>query len=138
MAVEPLILAGAVTLISPLRADQCPGFALSVSLTLIPLATGVYLLGTPGAATPNPGLVLAAYFTASGTAAILLAVQHRRRPFRQWEWLAVSGVTSLICALLILSGLPGPFAWMFGVLLGVNFMFGGSAFLALALASDEL
>ena len=129
-----LILAGAVTLVAALRADQSAGLALPLSLALIPLAAGAYLMGTPA---PNTGLALAAYFTASGIAAILLAAQHRRRLFRQWEWLAVSGVASLILALLILSGLPGPFTWMFGILLGVGFMFSGSAFLALALASDE-
>ena len=82
--------------------------------------------------------MFAAYFTASAIAASLLAVAHRRRLFRQWEWLAVSSVASLTIAVLILSGLPGPFTWMFGVLLGVEFMFAGSAFLAMALAPDDL
>jgi uncharacterized membrane protein HdeD (DUF308 family) len=130
-----LILAGAVMLIPPLRAAQCPGFALSLALAFIPLATGAYLLG---AATPKLGLTLAAYFTASGIATILLAVRHRHALFRQWEWLAVSGVTSLIVALLILAGLPGPYSWMLGVLLGVDFIFGGGARLALALALDDV
>jgi uncharacterized membrane protein HdeD (DUF308 family) len=132
-----LILAGAVTLIPAMRADQSPDYALSLVLALILLATGAYLLETPRDATANPGPAFAAYFSASGIATVLLAAAYRRRLFRQWEWLAVSGVTSLISALLILSGLPGPFTWMFGVLLGVNFMFDGSARLALALAADE-
>jgi uncharacterized membrane protein HdeD (DUF308 family) len=133
-----LILAGGVTLVSALRADQSPGLALSLPLAFIPLATGAYLLGIPREPAPNLGLVFTAYFTASGIAAILLAVAHRRRLYRQWEWLVVSGVTSLIFALLLLSGLPGPFTWMFGLILGVDFMFGGSAFIALALGPDEL
>ena len=134
-----LILAGAVTLVSMLCAKNSPaGLASSLPLAIIPLATGAYLLGIPREPAPNLGLVLAAYFTASGIAAILLAVAHRRRLFRQWEWLAVSGVANLIIAVLILSGLPGPFTWMFGVLLGADFMFGGSAFLALALAPDAI
>jgi uncharacterized membrane protein HdeD (DUF308 family) len=128
-----LILGGAVTLVSALRAGQSP--SLPLTLALIPLAAGAYLLGTPA---PNLDLGLAGYFSASAVAIMLLAAQHRRRLFRQWEWLAVSGVTSLIFAILILSGLPGPFTWMFGVLIGVDFMFRGSAFMALALAADEI
>ena len=133
-----LILAGAVTLVSVLCAKDGPALASSLPLAIIPLATGAYLFGIPREPAPNLGLVLTAYFTASGIAAILLAVAHRRRLFRQWEWLMVSGVASLIVAVLLLSGLPGPFTWMFGVLLGVEFMFAGSACLALALASDEI
>jgi len=133
-----LVLAGAVTLISVLRADRSIGLASSLPLALIPLATGAYLLAIPREPAPNLGLVFAAYFTASAIAASLLAVAHRRRLFRQWEWLAVSGVASLTIAVLILSGLPGPFTWMFGVLLGVEFMLAGSAFLAMALAPDEI
>ena len=133
-----LILAGAVTLVSVLARESRPGLASSLPLAIIPLATGAYLFGIPRDPAPNLGLVLTAYFTASGIAAILLAVAHRRRLFRQWEWLMVSGVASLIFAVLLLSGLPGPFTWMFGVILGVEFMFGGSAFTALALGSDEL
>ena len=134
-----LILAGAVTLVSVLCTKESPaGFASSLPLAVIPLATGAYLLVMAREPAPNLGLVLAAYFTASGVATMLLAAAHRRRVFRQWEWLAVSGAASLTIALLILSGLPGAFTWMFGVLLGVDFMFCGSAFLAMALAPDEI
>lgn len=133
-----LIVAGAVTLVAVLRTKDSPDLASSLPPALIPLATGAYLLGFPSGQAPNLALVFAAYFTASGIAAIVLSVAHRRRLCRQWEWLVVSGVASLIMAVLILSGLPGPFTWMFGVLLGVEFMFGGSAFIALALALDEV
>ena len=132
-----LILAGAVALISPLRVNRCPGLAWSLALAGLSLATGAYLFGTRGA-TADPGLVLAAYFAASGVMTLLLAVEHRRRLFHQWEWLTVSGVANLILALLILSGLPGPFTWIFGVLLGVSFIFDGTAFVTLALTQEAL
>lgn len=133
-----LIAAGAIMLISALRAIRLPGFGLSLAVALMALASGAYLLGVQRGALTEPGLAFAAYFAASGAARLLLAIAHRRRHFHQWEWLAVGGATSLILALLVLSGLPGPFTWMLGVLLGVDFIFGGSARLALALASDEL
>lgn len=127
-----LIFAGAVMLLPAMRADPSPGFAFSLAQALIPLAAALCLIGTPQDGAANPGAVFAAYFAASGIAAVLLAAAHRRRLSPQWEWMAVSGVTSLILALLILSGLPGPFTWMFGILLGVAFLFEGSARLALA------
>jgi uncharacterized membrane protein HdeD (DUF308 family) len=133
-----LILAGAVMLISLMRAGQSATWGYWLALALIPFAASLYLLAWPREATADPGLVFAAYFAASGTGTALLAAACRRRRFPQWEWLAVSGVASLLCALLILSGLPGPFVWMFGVLLGVALIFDGSARLALALVPHYL
>lgn len=131
-----LILAGAATLVATLGAGRVFNLALSLVPAFIPLATGAYLLGT--LRSPNgPALVLAACFIASGTATILLAAAYRRHRLRQWEWLAVSGVASLILALLLLAGLPGPYTWMLGFMLGVHFMFSGSAFLALAFPEDS-
>ncbi len=131
----PLIVACAVALASAVRSGS-PNLALSVLLGLIPLVAGLYLLGARDT-TAHPGTIFAAYFTASGVTTILLAGAHRRQLYSQWEWLTVSGVTSVILALLIFSGLPGPFTWMLGVLLGVHFMFQGSARLALALNADQ-
>ena len=132
-----LILAGAVKLVSLMRAGQSESWGYSLALALTPLATGLYLLAWPREATADPGLVFAAYFAATGIATALLAAACHRRLVPQWEWLAVSGVTSLLCALLILSGLPGPYVWMFGVLLGVTLIFDGGARLALTLVPHE-
>jgi hypothetical protein len=68
----------------------------------------------------------------------MLAAAHRRQLFKEWEWFAVSGVTSLILAMMILSGLPGPYTWMLGMLLGVDLIFDGSALFALVLASSDV
>lgn len=130
------ILAGAVTLMSAFHVDRAPAFALSMSLALVSFATGLYLLGGPHRITENPAPVFAACFATKGILTVLLAAAHRRQRFLEWEWLAVSGVASLILALLVLSGLPGPFLWMFGVLFGVGILFEASARAALALASD--
>jgi uncharacterized membrane protein HdeD (DUF308 family) len=127
------ILAGVMTLISALRVDRGSA-ALSMSLALVSFATGLYLLGGPQRITENPAAVFAACFAAKGILTVLLAAAHRRQRFLEWEWLAVSGVASLILALLVLSGLPGPFLWMFGVLFGVSSLFEASARAALALA----
>lgn len=127
-----LILASAVTLLSAMRPGPSSGLAFLLAQALTPLAAALYLIGTAWDGMASPAWVFAAYFTASGTAAGLLAAAHRSRHSPQWEWMAVSGVTNLILTMLILSGLPGPFTWMFGIMLGVAFLFDGSARLALA------
>jgi uncharacterized membrane protein HdeD (DUF308 family) len=131
-----LLGAGSVTLLSVWRAEQYPSFGLSLLLALVALATGFHLLSDP----PDTvlGSMFATYFTLRGLLTILLAAAHRRQGFNQWEWFAVSGVTSLILAGLILSGLPGPYVWMLGILLGVHLIFDGSALVAQVLTSEQL
>lgn len=127
-----LIAAGAVTLLAAFRAEQNPAFAGSILLALIAFAAGLQLLWNLFEAETSLGLILASYFALRGTVTIVLAAACRRQGIAQWEWLTVSGVTSLILTLLILSGLPGPYLWMFGVLLGVDLLFDGSALIAVA------
>jgi uncharacterized membrane protein HdeD (DUF308 family) len=130
-----LVLAAAAMLISIWRADRYPASALALLLAFIAFAMGLRLLGNPPSTALGP--VFAAYFTARGVAAILLGAALRRHPVNQWEWFIVSGVTCLIMAMLILSGLPGPYTWMLGVLLGVDLIFGGSSLVAVVLASEN-
>ncbi|WP_088360715.1 MULTISPECIES: hypothetical protein [Rhodomicrobium] len=128
-----LIGAGTVTLLLAWRAEQAAGFALSLLLALIALLAGFQLLWTE----ENLGAVLAAYFAARGLVTILLGAVHAHRGDHQWEALTVGGVTSLILAALILSGLPGPYTWMYGVVLGTGLVFDGGALVALSLAAAE-
>jgi uncharacterized membrane protein HdeD (DUF308 family) len=129
-----LLCAGLITLLSVWRAERYPAFGLSVLLALVASGTGLHLLGDPPKT--SLGLTFAGYFALRGTATILLATALRRQHFKEWEWFAVSGATSLILAGLILAGLPGPYVWMLGLLLGVALAFDGSALLALVLASN--
>ena len=131
-----LLGAGSVTLLSVWRAEQYPSFGLSLVLALVALAMGFQLLTDPPDAVL--GLMFATFFASRGLLTVLLAAAHRRQCFNQWEWFAVSGVTSLILAGLILSGLPGPYVWMLGLLLGVHLIFDGSALVAQVLTSRQL
>lgn len=131
-----LLAAGSMTLLSVWRSEQSPASGLSLLLALTAIATSLHLLRDPPEAALS--LIFAAYFILRGVATILLAVAYRRQLLNQWEWFAVSGVTSLILAVLILSGLPGPYIWMFGLLLGVHLVFDGGALLAMVLTSDKL
>ena len=51
----------------------------------------------------------------------------------RWEWMLANGVVDLLLALLIIMGLPGTIAWAFGLLLGIDFVFGGASLIGMAL-----
>jgi uncharacterized membrane protein HdeD (DUF308 family) len=130
-----LALAGAVSLLAAWRAQRGPGAAPSFLLALAGPLAGAVLLRNPPAAMLAP--VLAAAFAWRGAGAILLAAAYRRHGLKEWEWVAVSGVVSLILVMLLLAGLPGPYLWMLGLLVGVDLIFHGCAALALVWAAAE-
>lgn len=132
-----LLAVGAARLAGAWQTDQpALTFGLSIAAASLALAAGFRLLEEMPAATL--ALVFAGTFAGRGLAAIALAAAYRRQRLNQWEWFAVSGVTSLILAMLILSGLPGPYVWMLGLLLGVDLVFDGGAVLAQVFSSDRL
>lgn len=141
MAIPPgtgslLIIAGAAGLACALFAGPRPARSLSALSPLISLAAGLYLLGSDFDSPRSLAFVFAAYFGASGGAVVWLAAAHRRALLPRWEWLLTSGVMNLNLAWIILAGLPGPFTQFLSVLLGVSFLFKGSALLAVAAAGD--
>lgn len=131
-----LLAGGAATLVAVWRAGHYPAYGLALLCALASLMAGMQLLGDPPAQVLS--LIFAACFICRGALTLLVAAQHRRQAFAAWEWFAVSGVASLILAWLILCGLPGPYVWMLGLLLGVALIFDGCALLAhVAAASTQ-
>ncbi|HEY5225504.1 MAG TPA: hypothetical protein VIJ06_01810, partial [Methylovirgula sp.] len=63
---------------------------------------------------------------------IILAIAHRRELSGRWELIMFNGVIDLILAGIIISGMPGTLAWAFGLLVGIDLVFGGAALIAMA------
>ena len=132
-----LLVVGACRLAGAWQTEQpALSFGFCIIGALLALATGFRLLEDMPAATL--GLVFAGYFAGRGLTAIGLAAAYRRQRLNQWEWFAISGVAGLILAMLILSGLPGPYVWMLGLMLGVELIFDAGAVLAQVFNSDRL
>jgi uncharacterized membrane protein HdeD (DUF308 family) len=62
-------------------------------------------------------------------------MQHR--PKKGWGWLAFNGFATLAMGTLLIAGLPSTALWAIGLLLGINFLTSGIAFVALANAAGE-
>jgi uncharacterized membrane protein HdeD (DUF308 family) len=45
----------------------------------------------------------------------------------------VNGLVDLLLAALIISGMPGSFVWVLGLLVGIDLLFGGVSLIAMAL-----
>ena len=128
-----LLVAGLVGLLFTLRGRQAPGFGWALVSALVAILTGALLLWNPFRGLATLTYVLIAYFLIDGVLTIFLAVDHRRELSGRWEWILVNGVIDLVLAGVILAGLPGTLVWAFGLIVGIDLMFGGSALVALAL-----
>lgn len=131
------IIGGIVGLVATFRAREAPGYGWALLSAVLALLAGGLLLSNPMQGLITLTYVLIAFFFIDGVMMILFAIAHRRELSQRWEWLLFNGVIDLILAAVILSGLPGSAAWALGLLLGIDFVFGGASLIALALAARK-
>ena len=127
------LIAGIVGLIATLRARRAPGFGWSLLWAAVALVAGAVLLWNPLQGLATLTYVLIAFFIVDGVFIIALAIAHRRELSGKWEWMMVNVVIDLILAAIVIFGLPGTLAWAFGLLVGIDMVFGGASLVAMAL-----
>ena len=131
------LMAGIVGLVSTFSTRGLPGFWWSLLSAIAALIAGAILLWKPVLGLVSLTYVLTAYFIVDGILTIILAIRHRDELSGRWQWLLANGVIDLVLAGLIIAGLPGSFAWVLGLLVGIDFVFGGSSLIAMALSARE-
>jgi uncharacterized membrane protein HdeD (DUF308 family) len=127
------LIAGLVGLVATIRARQAPGFWWSLLSACAALFAGFVLVVHPLQGLMTLTFVLTAYFIADGVFVIVLALSHRKDLSGKWEWMLVNGLVDLLLAALIISGMPGSFVWVLGLLIGIDLLFGGVSLIAMAL-----
>jgi len=131
------LVGGIVGLVATMSARQAPGFGWALLSAIVALLAGAVLLWNPLQGLLTLTYVLIAYFIVDGVLMIIFAIAHRRELSGRWEWLMLNGVIDLVLAAIILSGLPGSFAWALGLLVGIDLVFGGCSLIAMALAARQ-
>lgn len=123
-----LLVVGGVTLWHAFQARSWQDAALSGLIGVLHLAAGVYLAFFPLTGLVGLTVLLAILFGIQGAIEIAMA----RRQKSPGRWMMISGIASLVLAVLLIVGLPGSALWALGLMLGINFLSSGIAFLALA------
>jgi uncharacterized membrane protein HdeD (DUF308 family) len=133
-----LLIAGVVGLVATLRAQEAPGFGWSLLSAFAAVIAGGLLLWNPFQGLATLTYVLAAFFIIDGVLVIVLAIVHRRELTGKWEWMMLNGVIDLILAGTIIFGFPGTLVWAFGLLVGIDMIFGGASLIAMALEARKV
>ena len=97
---------------------------------MLHLVAGVYLAFFPLTGLIGLTVLLAVLFLMQAGFEGVMAWQHR--PRRGWGWMMASAVASGLVGLLIVLGLPGTALWAIGLLVGINFLTTGIAFVGLS------
>lgn len=131
-----LVLDGVCQGIQAFELGQRRGFGWKLFSAIVALGVGVILLVFPLSGVLTLGLLIGAFFVASGVLRMLLA--YRLRGLVGSGWLLFVGVLSVVVGGSILVWWPHAAAWLVGVLVGVDLMLGGAWLITLALASRPL
>ncbi|MCL4764604.1 MAG: HdeD family acid-resistance protein [Hyphomicrobiaceae bacterium] len=125
-----LVLAGLVTAYGAFSVEGTGPFFGELLLGLLKLGLGVYLLTHPGVGMIAITLLLATVFMVDGAVQLRFAFDMGRRG--GWFWVLLSGLVSIAAGLLIAAGLPETSLFIMGLLVGINFLSTGIAFIVLS------
>ena len=127
------LISGIVGSVTTFWARHAPGFWWSLLSALVTIAAGLVLLGWPVSGAVSITLVLAAYLVAEGIASIMFAIRHRGRLHNGATWMIFNGVLDVVLAVVIVWLLPVGALWALGLFIGIDFLLGGAALVAMAL-----
>ncbi len=96
-------------------------------LSLLSIAAGVFLLFNPLAGAVGLTLVVGVLFMIQGAFEIFFAFEIR--PHAGWIGMLISGLASIVMAILIAAGWPAISVIVLGILLGVNFISTGFGYI---------
>lgn len=124
-----LLVGGIVMVVHAFNERSWGGVLWEALLGILYIVGGVYFLFFPSMGALALTVVLAAIFIVDGVLRAIMGV--RLRPRGGWFWLVLGGVVSVALGVLLFAGLPGTALWAVGLLLGINLIFAGAAYLAL-------
>jgi uncharacterized membrane protein HdeD (DUF308 family) len=128
-----LVFSGVAGLFGAFSVRRAGHFFGALLFALLSIAAGVFILARPGFGVLTITLTLGALFMIQGAFELALALEIR--PGRGWVWMLVSAIASIVLSLAIVTGLPGTSLIALGVVIGVNFISSGLAYLMLGSAA---
>jgi uncharacterized membrane protein HdeD (DUF308 family) len=125
------LIGGFVQVVQAFSTQKWSAFFLSLLIGALYVLAGGWLAFFPLTGIITLTILLAAMFIAQGVLEFGMAFRMRPRP--GWVWMLISGLIAIIVGLLIFAGLPSSAVWAIGLLVGINMISSGFAYLFLAL-----
>lgn len=130
IALGILLIAGSITkIIAAFWAKKWSGFWLSLLIGVLYGVMGLICLLKKGEALAALTLIMGALFLVGGFTKMIASLYLR---FESWGWVFFSGLVSLLLGVLVLAGWPESSLWLVGTFVGVDLIFSGWVWIALA------
>lgn len=121
-----LLIAGCLMIASAFTIQGAGPFFGALLISLLSIGAGVFLLANPSAGAIALTLVLGIIFLVQSAFEIVFSLEIR--PFPGWVGMLISGLLSLLMAILIIATWPGISLIALGIIFGVNFISTGVAY----------
>lgn len=122
-----LLVAGVMLFIGSFWIHGTLPFFTSNLFGLLCAAAGVFLLFNPLSGAIALTFIVGILFMFQGAAELMFAFE--TRPAKSWAGMFFSGLASIVLAIIIIAGWPGISSIALGLLLGINFLSTGIAYL---------
>ncbi|MGE4246777.1 MAG: HdeD family acid-resistance protein, partial [Parvibaculaceae bacterium] len=110
-------------------------FLLSLLIGLLYAVAGAWLAFLPLTGIITLTILLAVLFIFEGVMEVGIAI--RMRPQNGWGWMLAAGIVAILVGVLIIAQLPSSATWAIGLLVGINMISTGWAYLFLAMAAGK-
>ncbi len=130
-----MIAAGAAQIVSAFTSGKWSGALLHLLVGILYAVIGFLVLESPENAAGGLTLLLAAMFFVEGIFRIAFALRER---FPSWGWTLLNGAVSVLLGVIIWRQFPESTLWVIGLLVGIDMIFSGWAWIMLAIAVKQI
>ena len=107
---------------------------IAAAAAILYIIAGAWLAFFPLTGIITLTILIAAMFVAEGLIKFVMGFQLRPEP--GWFWMIFSGLAAFVLGILLFAGLPGTAAWAIGLMVGINLLISGWAFLTMSLFAE--
>jgi len=129
------LIGGIVQIVHAFSTKGWSEFFLNLLMGVLFLIAGAWLAFFPLTGIVTLTIFLAAMFAIQGIIEIAMAL--RMRPDDGWGWMLFAGIVALAVGIMIVMDLPSSAAWAIGLLVGINLLMTGVAYLFLPMAASR-
>jgi len=130
-----LIVGGIGQIISSFWVGRWSGFFVSLLTGILYTVVGFLMVDRPLVGAAALTLLLAAFFIVTGIFKIIVCLHLK---FHNWGWALLNGVVTLLLGIIIWSQLPTSVLWVIGLLIGIEMLFNGWAWVMMGLSVRHL
>ena len=130
-----LVFASAVQFVDAFLVGKWAGFFLHLLMAILFAATGVLMLIRPVISAEAATLLMSMFFLIGGLSQLIASLWTH---LPGWGWQALNGIVALVMGGLILAEWPVSGLWVIGLFVGIDLIFFGGSWVALALDLHKL